>query len=353
MIRYLDTGRNTLKASTLAAKFEKRIVGQGEAKEAFIEILDLYYSGVFNPSKPIASMLFLGPTGTGKTGVVEAFVEGLYGDVSRMLRVDCGEFQHGHEIARLVGSPPGYLGHRETHPYFTNASLLEARSDRTGREILPFTVILFDEIEKAGDTLWNLLLGILDKGILTTGTNEKVDMTKTVIVMTSNVGAGELADDKSLGFGTGPKIVNDEKLKTIAMAAVRRKFSPEFLNRLDQIIAFKTLTRDDLKQIRSLMLQKVQDRIILGSNNPFEFRVSNAGLEQLLDEGYDPRYNARHLSRSVEKNITKPLTRLLSTGQVLPGDIVVCDYTKATKRWQYVAIPRKNDSAKVAIAGGL
>jgi ATP-dependent Clp protease ATP-binding subunit ClpB len=339
-IRVLDANRKTAKASALALKFNGRIVGQEAAREALIHLLDKFTSGMYNTRKPIGSLLFLGPTGSGKTLVAEAFSEGLFGSPDKMLKVDCAEFQHSHEIAKLVGSPPGYLGHRETHPYFTNDSLFAARSDDKAVEIMPFTVVLFDEIEKASDALWNLLLGILDKGTLTTGTNQKVDFTKTVIMMTSNVGAAELSDDSVLGFNSGEKVVDDKKMADIAMSAARKKFMPEFLNRLDKIVMFKTLGKVDLQRILDLELDKIQDRILAGSRIMFEMRVTTSALTQLVEAGYDKRYNARHLVRAVEKFVADPLTRLVSTQQIHEDDLVVVDYIKDKDEWKYVAAPR-------------
>jgi ATP-dependent Clp protease ATP-binding subunit ClpB len=337
MVRTLDVTRRSTKANTLASTFDKLIIGQDDAKDKLTSLLDRFTSGMYDLTRPIASLLFLGPTGSGKTATVEAFVEGLFGSSTKMMKVDCAEFQHSHEVAKLVGSPPGYLGHRETHPYFTNKSLNDARSGENGAEIHPFTVVLFDEIEKASDSLWNLLLGILDKGTLTTGTNEKVDMTKTIIVMTSNVGASELADETSLGFSTGGKVVDDAKMKAIATSAARKKFAPEFLNRLDHIVMFKTLTQENLREIAGLMLQKVQHRIISGSKTYFELHVTEAAMEQILVEGYDRRYNARELRRIVEKRVTEPLTRFVATGQLFPGDVVTCDYLPDWDEWKFTA----------------
>jgi ATP-dependent Clp protease ATP-binding subunit ClpA len=243
--------------------------------------------------------------------------------------VDCAEFQHSHEIAKLVGSPPGYLGHRETHPFFTNESVKKYQSAE-----LPFTILLFDEIEKASDALWNLLLGILDKGTLTTGTNEPVDLTSTIIIMTSNVGSSELANENAIGFNSGIKVTSDAQMKEIALGAARRKFAPEFLNRLDQIVMFKTLTPMDLDAILRLELDKLWDRIALRASVQFEFDVSPAGWRQLLKEGYDRRYNARNLKRTVEKYVALPLGRLVSTGQVMQGDSLIIDYDGA---WKYYA----------------
>lgn len=347
--RQLDAAKRSTKASALIKSFEHRIVGQQAAKDALVNLVEKFQSGMYDHTKPIGSLLFLGPTGVGKTGTAEAFTEGLFKSPLRMLKVDCAEFQHSHEIAKLVGSPPGYLGHRETHPFFTNASLLAARSGLDGKEIMPFTVVLFDEIEKASDALWNLLLGILDKGSLTTGTNEKVDFTPTIIVMTSNVGAADMNTTDAFGFTREKGLHQDDaKLEAIAKSAARKKFMPEFLNRLDHVVMFKSLTPEDMKSLLPLALEKVQDRIILGLGTPlFELRVEEAGIARLLEEGYDSRYNARFLNRVVEKNIAEPLTRLVATEQILDGDIVVCNYVDG--EWRYVAVG--NMKANVATQG--
>jgi ATP-dependent Clp protease ATP-binding subunit ClpB len=329
-VRTLDLNRRSHKAQTLASRFSLRIVGQSDATDALSSTLEKFQSGFYDKSKPIASLLFLGPTGTGKTGVAEAFAEGLFGSPTHMLKVDCAEFQIAHEIAKLVGSPPGYLGHRETHPFFTNQALKVLQTD-----VLPFTIILFDEIEKASDALWTLLLGILDKGSLTTGTNEKVDLTQTIIIMTSNVGSSELSDENAIGFDAGTKQHTDAQMKEIAMAAARRKFMPEFLNRLDHIVMFKSLTRIDIDSILSLELDKLWDRVATQSAIPFDFNVSPAGLRQLVNEGYDRRYNARNLKRTLERHVALPLGRLVTTGQVMPNNTVVIDYQDG--KWNYYA----------------
>jgi ATP-dependent Clp protease ATP-binding subunit ClpB len=348
-VRQLDLNRQSYKAQALASRFSLRIVGQTEATTALSSVLEKFQSGFYDRTKPIASLLFLGPTGVGKTGVGEAFAEGLFGDPKKMLKVDCAEFQHSHEIAKLVGSPPGYLGHRETHPFFTNASVLAARSGTAHSELMPFTIIMFDEIEKASDSLWNLLLGILDKGTLTTGANEVVDLTSTVIIMTSNVGSAELADESAIGFTGSTKERSESQMKEIAMAAARSKFKPEFLNRLDKVIMFKTLTPSDLDSILSLELEKLWDRIASHSPVQFEFQVSPSGLRQILKEGYDRRYNARNLKRTIDQHVATPLGRLVATGQVLPSDTIIVDYANGI--WEYYAEPAKSDQQRGVSAG--
>ena len=342
MTRTLDVNRQSYKVQTLGSRFALRIVGQTEATTALSSVLEKFQSGFYDKTKPIASLLFLGPTGVGKTGVGEAFAEGLFGDPRHMLKVDCAEFQHSHEIAKLVGSPPGYLGHRETHPFFTNDALRKLQTPE-----LPFTVVMFDEIEKASDALWNLLLGILDKGSLTTGTNEVVNFCPTIIVMTSNVGSAELADEGAIGFDAGVKQMSDVQMKEVALAAARRKFMPEFLNRLDQIVMFKTLTPKDIDGVLQLELEKLWDRIAVHSKIKFEFNVSPAAMRQLLKEGYDRRYNARNLKRTLEKYIALPLGKLVSTGQVMSNDTVVIDYLG---EWKYYA---ESPTTRGAAAGDI
>jgi ATP-dependent Clp protease ATP-binding subunit ClpA len=290
---------------------------------------------MYDPTRPIGSVIELGPTGTGKTAVAEALVEGLGGNPKRnMMTVNCGEFQHSHEIAKLLGSPPGYLGHRETTPFFTNGSVWNSRCNDSGMEILPFTVVLWDEIEKGSDALWRLMLGILDKARFTTGDNQLVDMSKTVHILTSNVGSSDLANDDALGFVTTRDDANEKKLTKIALGAARKKFPPEFLNRMDHILMFKTLTKGDLQEILGMQLEVIQDRI-LTSTQPFELNVAPAALKQLLEEGYDKRYNARHLKRAIDLHVFQPLTSLVTTGQVMANDIVVIDYRAG--EWEYFA----------------
>jgi ATP-dependent Clp protease ATP-binding subunit ClpA len=340
MIRKLDTTRVSLKAETLAAKFAHKIIGQQKATDTLISLMEKFQSGFYDRRKPIASLLFLGPTGVGKTGSVEAFVEGVFGSVTNMMKVDCAEFVHSHEIAKLLGSPPGYLGHRETHPFFTNASVFAARTNASGVEVMPFTVILFDEIEKANDALWNLLLGILDKGSLTNGNNEVVDLTKTVIILTSNVGSKELAvlaGEGAFGFSTGPTdaVTDYETQKKTVIAAAERKFLPEFMNRLDEVVIFNSLTKGDIDEITKLEFQNVHDRIVMTSLVVFDFEISPSAYAQVIKGGYDKKYNARNLKRVIDRNVTVPLSRLVATGQVLNNDTIIVDYKD--EKWEYFA----------------
>lgn len=333
--RELDITKVSSSSDAVSRNFANRIIGQPEATAALTAVLEKYHSGLYDRTKPIASLLFLGPTGTGKTATVETFAEGLFGARDVLLKIDCAEYQHSHEISRLVGSPPGYLGHRETHPYITTAKLQSLRTVEHS-----FTVILLDEIEKASDSLWNLLLGILDKGTLTLGTNEAVDMCSTIIIMTSNVGSKELAaqaGDASLGF-TSPSIpeIPTERLKDISVSAAKRKFLPEFLNRLDQIVMFNTLSRGDIAAIFQLELDRLQANVIANAKTLVEIIVTPAAKEQIITEGYDRKYGARYLKRTIEKRVLLPITRSISTKQVEPLDKVIVHYDG--KNFVYTAL---------------
>ncbi|MGH9486942.1 MAG: AAA family ATPase [Terriglobales bacterium] len=309
----------------------RRIVGQEQALNCVVDLYQTYLAGLHPPGRPIANLLLLGPTGSGKTRVVEAIAETLFGDGRAVIKVDCAEFQHSHEIAKLIGSPPGYLGHRETHPLLTQEALGQWHTDR-----LRLSLLLFDEIEKASDALWQLLLGILDKATLTLGDNRRVDFTQTIIFMTSNLGAAEMDTLTQGGTGfTPPQIGRNAKLDAhldaqvdrVAMAAARHKFSPEFMNRIDRTVVFHTLRPEEVKAILDIELAMVQQRILASSgNHPFLFNCTTEAKKWLLQEGYNPRYGARHLKRAIERHIVFPLAKLIATGQIRLGDVIRVDY---------------------------
>src|SRR5881394_1928616 len=239
------TGRD---AEDLEASLRRKIVGQDEAIEQIVNIYQMYLAGMASPGRPIGNFLFLGPTGSGKTRMVEATAESLVGDLRAVIKIDCAEFQHSHEIAKLIGSPPGYLGHRETHPLITQEALAASHTEK-----LKLSFLLFDEIEKASDALWQLLLGMLDKATLTLGDNRRVDLSQTVIFLTSNLGGGEITELMEGGMGfiqpkDKPAAGLDEKVERTAVEAARRKFSPEFMNRLDKVVVFHPLRREQLEQ---------------------------------------------------------------------------------------------------------
>lgn len=302
------------------------IVGQGEAIEQIINVYQTYLAGLNPPSRPIGNFLFLGPTGTGKTRIVEAAAESLAGDARAVIKIDCAEFQHSHEIAKLIGSPPGYLGHRETHPLLSQEALNQFHNDR-----IKLSFVLFDEIEKASDALWNLLLGILDKANLTLGDNRRVDFSNALIFMTSNLGAAEMDAMMRPGMGFHGAHANgaddpaalSKRIKSAGVGAARRKFTPEFINRLDKIVVFNPLGDRELRQILKIELLRVQERVFAGV--PFLFQLTDAAKERLLQEGTDAKYGARHLKRAIERSLVHPLANLIATQQVRAGDLIAVD----------------------------
>jgi ATP-dependent Clp protease ATP-binding subunit ClpB len=303
-----------------------RIVGQEEAVRAVVDLYQVFTAGMNSPGRPVGNLLFLGPTGSGKTHIVEAMAEILFGDPRAVIKVDCAEFQHSHEIAKLIGSPPGYLGHRETHPLITQEDLSKYHTDH-----LKLSFLLFDEIEKASDSLWQLLLGILDKATLTLGDNRRVDLSQTLIFMTSNLGSSEISELMNGGMGfiqpmDKPSDGLDVKVTRTAVEAARRKFSPEFMNRLDKVVVFHPLRDEQLEDILEIELGEVQRRVLETPRGQFLFKVTQAARRFLLREGTDTRYGARHLKRAIERHIVYPLANLLATGQVHLGDSIRIDW---------------------------
>ena len=327
--------------SPLAEQFESglqaRVVGQDRALRSITSLYQVFQAGMTNPSRPLGTMLFLGPTGSGKTHVVEAAAEVLSGDRNAFVKIDCAEFQHSHEIAKLIGSPPGYLGHRETAPMLTQESLDKHHTERD-----PFTLVLFDEIEKASDSLWQLLLGILDKGTLTLGDNRKVDFSQTIIILTSNLGAREMSEliTGSIGFAPArsASLIEDDldqKIYRTALDAARKKFSPEFMNRIDKVVVFRSLKQLELRAILDLEVTAVQRRIDEGAGERFVFKLTDEAREFLLTEGIELRYGARHLKRAIERFLVNPLASLSATRQVRLGDVVIVDIDAQTQKLQF------------------
>ncbi len=328
----LDPTRRSNDAREFESSLRRRIVGQDQAVEKVVEIYQMFLAGLNPPGRPVGNLLFLGPTGSGKTRVVEAMAESLFGDARACIKIDCAEFQHSHEIAKLIGSPPGYLGHRETHPLLTQEALNQWHT-----ETLKLSILLFDEIEKASDSLWQLLLGILDKATLTLGDNRRVDLSQCIIIMTSNLGAGEMSNmvDGGLGFMQKTTQVDaafDDKINRTAVDAARRKFSPEFMNRIDKSVVFRTLRSEHLQQILEIELGMVQQRILTASAvNQFVFSCTPKVKSFLLHEGTDPKYGARHLKRAIERHIVFQLANLVATGQVKLGDFIRIDMSPEGK----------------------
>lgn len=313
--------------------FERRllgkIVGQERAVRRIVNMYQIYLAGMAMPGRPIGNLLFLGPTGSGKTRVVEASAEILFGSPRAFIKIDCAEFQHSHEIAKMIGSPPGYLGHRETPPLLTQEAIDQYQTDRCRMSFL-----LFDEIEKANDALWQLLLGILDKATLTLGDNRKVDLSRCVVFMTSNLGAVEMSEMLTGGIGFTSGVRHDEagltnidrKIYHTALDVAKRKFSPEFMNRIDKVVVFRTLNQEHLRQVLDIELNEVQNRVMSSqSDKQFIFRCTAEAKEFLLREGTDLKYGARHLKRAIERHLVYPISNLIATGQIGLGDVIKID----------------------------
>ena len=324
----LDPSKRSTDTLDFQTALRSKIVGQEEGVQALVDLYQVFCAGLNSPGRPVGNLLLLGPTGSGKTRIVEAAAEILFSDPRAVIKVDCAEFQHSHEIAKLIGSPPGYLGHRETHPLITQEALAASHTDK-----LKLSFLLFDEIEKASDALWQLLLGMLDKATLTLGDNRRVDLSQTVIFMTSNLGGGEITELMTGGMGfiqpkDKPEGGLDETVERTAVEAARRKFSPEFMNRLDKVVVFHPLKRTQLEEVLEIELGQVQQRVLETARGQFLFRVTSAAREFLLREGTDQRYGARHLKRAIERHIVYPLANLLATEQVHLGDLICIDWNK-------------------------
>ena len=330
----LDPSQTGHEAEKLHNDLRKRIVGQEEAVEQIVNIYQTFLAGMTSPGRPIGNFLFLGPTGTGKTRLVESTAESLVGDMRAVIKIDCAEFQHSHEIAKLIGSPPGYLGHRETHPLLSQEVLNQYHTDK-----IKISFVLFDEIEKASDALWNLLLGILDKATLTLGDNRRVDFSRAMIFMTSNLGAAEMSSilRPNLGFATSEverkracgevdEGLND-KISRAGVEAARRKFTPEFMNRIDKVVVFRPLGSEELHRILNIELNMLQQRIFnSATTTPFVFNLTAEAKDFLLREGTDMKYGARHLKRAIERSLVHPLSNLIASDQIRGGDLIKVDY---------------------------
>jgi ATP-dependent Clp protease ATP-binding subunit ClpA len=322
----LDPAKTGKQAEHLESRLHHLIVGQDEAIHQIVRAYQTHVAGLSPVGRPIGNFLFLGPTGSGKTRIVEATAESLLKNSRAVIKIDCVEFQHSHEIAKLIGSPPGYLGHRETHALLSQEALNQHHTEN-----VKLSFVLFDEIEKASDALWNLLLGILDKGTLTLGDNRKVDFSASMVFLTSNLGAAEMSSlvNPRLGFqapsvdDAGSSLKLSARISSAGIAAARRKFTPEFINRLDNIVVFRSLGNEELRRIVDIELEAVQQRIqAAAATEPFVVNVTDTAREFLLVEGTDFRYGARHLKRAIERLLVQPLSNLMASGQIHCGDCI-------------------------------
>lgn len=343
--RYLDLTKRNPASESLYNTFEANIINQSQATQFFVDVVEKYKAGLCNPSKPAGNAIFLGPTGSGKTYVVECAAEAMFGDTRACIKIDCAEFQHSHEIAKLVGSPPGYLGHRETHPMLTQEAL-----NQWFTADLKLAILLFDEIEKASDSLWQLLLGILDKAVLTLGDNRRVDLSQCIIVMTSNLGVADVNAllGNRLGFIPSTFTVKEEKVDNVILDAMKRKFTPEFLNRIDSTIVFKTLTPEDCRLILSKELAKALYAVHRAKSG-VTFRISPEAKDAIFEEGYSVIYNARHIKRAVEKRVTLPVAKVLSSGQIRDGEKIMIGYREG--KFEYFVLEGDDGKDNGILAG--
>ncbi len=329
----------------LAETLRTRVLGQEQATEALISSLSRVLSGLRDPSRPLLTALLLGPTGVGKTETARALAHALFGDQRAMARINCEELAHSHEIAKLLGSPPGYVGH-EIEPLLSQARIdaphVEMRDHSADRPSLveyisslnegqPISVVLFDEIEKAHPVVWSSLLGILEEGSLTLGDNRTVDFTRAIVLMTSNVGSralGKMLDPHPMGFTADAVEVAEGRnlptsgLRAAVLNAAKKCFPLEFLNRFDQQLVYQPLRREALEQIFAKFLDEIHQRALHQAKMPLLLKVNPAAMDWIIDRGIDPALGARPLRRAMERQIVDPLSRLIAAGQVVAGDVV-------------------------------
>ena len=306
-----------------AGELEYRVIGQPGAVKAIAPWLEVQQAGLAPEGRPAGVFLLLGPTGTGKTLTVEAVAEILHGNPRKMLRVNCGEFAMDHEVARLIGAPPGYLGHRETPAFFTREALRAQTSLQCD-----LAIVLFDEIEKAAPSITRLLLGVLDKGQLRLGDNTVVNFEKTLIFFTTNLGAARMSEELRGGYGLAAAAGMDElsqrrRFERIGLGAVRKRFTPEFVNRIDGMVTYVPLSRAALEKILDFQLDELQcylDRR-LGVRS-FRLRVGRRARSLLLEAGSSDEYGARELRRTLQRCVVQPLASMIAAGEVEPESVV-------------------------------
>src|SRR6266853_408277 len=339
----LDPTKTGRPAQDLESKLRRFVVGQEEAIHEIVRTYQTHLTDLSPAGRPIGNFLFLGPTGSGKTRIVEATAQTLLNNPRAVIKIDCAEFQHSHEIAKLIGSPPGYLGHRETHALLSQEALNQHHTEK-----VKISFVLFDEIEKASDALWNLLLGILDKATLTLGDNCRVDFSCSLIFMTSNLGTAEMGSilRPNLGFAASEIERKHEsgqlddsttgKISRAGVEAARRNFTPEFMNRIDKIVVFKPLGPAELRKVLGLELGILQQQILNSATTPpFVFSLTEEAKDYLLQEGTDMKYGARHLKLAIDRALVHPMSNLIATQQVRTGDLIKVDFDPETNQMTF------------------
>ena len=331
----------------LTAVLSRKVVGQPAATGVIVPYIQMFQAGLAPEGRPVGVFLLLGPTGTGKTKTVEALAEVLHGSSKNLLKIDCGEFQMEHEVAKLIGAPPGYLGHRETQPMLSQQKLTSVTSDSSS-----LSLVLFDEIEKAAPSLTRLLLGVLDKGILRLGDNSIVNFEKSLVFLTSNLGAREMMKELHPNFGfqavTGKPGISDvtSKLQNIALVAVRKMFSPEFVNRIDCVITYQPLTAESLSQIVDHQIAALQNHVNTRLGNKcFQIEVPFETRQWFIEKGTSNEYGARELNRTIHRNLTQPLATMVATGQIDSGARVRVDISPDREKLVLRTTGRNEDEA--------
>jgi ATP-dependent Clp protease ATP-binding subunit ClpA len=309
--RRLDPDAIGLGTAQLDQFLRAHLIGQDEAIQEVLKGWVNWTSGLHTLRRPISNLLFTGPSGVGKTLIVELLADALLHNRGAITKIDCAEYQHTHEIAKLIGSPPGYLGHRETIPLLSQQHLNQYCPEQ-GPHV---SFVLFDEIEKASEALWHLLLGILDKATLTLGDNQKVSFSNSMIFMTSNLGGRAIESLLKPRLGFAPAQPNG--VGHAGHEAVRKNFTPEFRNRLDAVVVFQTLDAEQIRHVLEIELQTLNrgifDRL---AREATPVTLSDSAKSRLCAEGYEPQFGARHLQRAMQRHIVQPLARLIDSGQV-------------------------------------
>lgn len=357
----LDVSKIDSDVLSLDQGLHERVIGQDPAIKTIVSAYQIYLAGLQASNRPIRTFLFLGPTGSGKTRIVEATAEIIFGNPKALIKIDCAEFQQSHEISKLVGAPPGFVGHLETPPLLSQERLSKYQTEK-----IKVSFVLFDEVEKANFALWNLMLGILDKAVLTLGKNQQVDFSQVMIFMTSNLASGEMQDilTPKMGFQSVVPVIPKsftldnklrEKLSRVGTAAARKRFAPEFFNRIDEVVTFNPLGEQELRKILDIELCAVQQRILLSPvRKRFTLTLTQSAKNFLLERGTDLKSGARNLKRAIEKFLVDPLSTLKSSGEIGWGEIVIVDLDTKSGELKFskeVEEPRKKVAkAKSSVA---
>jgi ATP-dependent Clp protease ATP-binding subunit ClpA len=335
-LELINKAPQILSNADVSARFEKLLIGQAAAGKQILPYVQMYQAGLSPECRPAGVFLLLGPTGTGKTRTVEALAESLHGSGKNVLRVDCGEYQMEHEVAKLIGAPPGYLGHRETQPL-----LSQARVQSVASESSSLSILLFDEIEKAAPSMMRMLLGVLDRGILRLGDNNVVNLEKTMIFLTSNLGAETMQKELApkMGFAPAPAAMEApefsataKRLESIGLAAAKKRFSPEFMNRIDGVITYTPLDEKAMDRILALQLEGIQKHLDsrLGASS-FELVVTPKLKRFLLAKGVSREYGARELKRTLQRYVLQPLASAVTSGKAQAGCVATMDLKSEEK----------------------